>query len=164
MANGSSRVLPVILSVVVAFAAGWLVGRSATAQPAPAPKPTVVAGDHYIRVGPTAKEVSEPQAEISQSQDHRVVWTAKDPKHALTIAFKAIDFPRAAGGEPPFAGPNGKDLEIKCNPGSFCNPGPINPKLPKLTRNQKLNYKYWQILDGPSGYHDQADGMIIIDP
>ena len=165
MANGT-RTLSLLIVLVVGLAAGWLLGRS---KPIPAPKPLVKVGPHLVVVGPKAKDLSEDVAEISQKNGDTVRWAAQNPKHTLTITFRLVDFDPAAPSEPPFMGQNGQaqpgqDLVITCTRNTFCDPGPINPRLPKLTGLEKLTYKYGQKLDSPNGDHDEADGWIIIKP
>ena len=171
MPNGSSRVLPVILSLVVGAVVGWLVGCAQPApvpQPTPAPTvrpptpiPTLRVGHHTIVVGPNATDLSDDPAEMSQSQHHRARWIAQDPTQTLTIHFKKADFDPAAGGEPPFAGPPGVDLNIPQNSKGVCDPGPINTRLHPTGQ---LKYKYSQTLVDAVGKRIVADGMIIIDP
>ena len=174
MANGSSRVLPVIVSLALGFAVGWLLHTQPSPPPpvavptatpptvAVTPTPTLIAGHHAIAVGPKAKDLSDDPAPISKEKDHRARWLAQDPNLTLKIVFYAKDF--GAPKEPPFIGPRDTDLIITCDPKKrVCDPGKINPRLePKEGEEGKLHFKYWQYLDGP-GFHDEADGMVIIE-
>jgi len=173
MANGA-RTLGIVIALVLGLAIGWFLGKGAAPPPpvpVPTPQPTVVAtpppggpgvGDHIIRVGPEAKDVSIPEAEISISQGNVVVWYPTDPKKKLKIHFKHQDYPPEANGEPPFEnGSKGADQIITCDPGKPCPSGPINHNLKPDPNNPnyKLKYKYWQSLDdGPP-----ADADIIIE-
>jgi hypothetical protein len=88
-----------------------------------------------------------------------VIWVPYQPGHTVKITFSVQLFPRQAGGEPPFAGPNGKDLVY--GPSAVAYSGQLNQKLkavfdanPTLTQ---LVYPYDSAIGGVA-----QDGRIII--
>ena len=176
MANGSSRVLPMILSLALGFVVGWVLHSQPPPPPPPpspvpttppptatiTPKPVLVPGHHTIMVGPKAKDLTEEYAAVSKQKGHKVRWVAQDPDLTLTILFKVADFDPTAGGEPPFKGPKSVDQSYTCRPDKFCKSDQINDKLTP-TDTHPYQYKYWQILfDNAGNEVDRADGMIII--
>jgi|GEM_PF-6599361 len=174
MANGT-RTLTLLIVLVVGLAVGWFIGHppTPTPQPQPPPVPTATptptcpaAGHHLIEVGPAASNVSEKDAVISWSKGHKVLWIPQDDQNTLEITFRVSDFPKEAGGEPPFkGGKNGKDQVIKCNPAGVCKPVRINDdlkdKLPECPKT--FYYKYSQTLIHPDGTKEEADAGIIIE-
>ncbi len=113
-----------------------------------------------IEVGPTAKDVSEKDAPISEMKGNKVFWIVKGEEKPLSIEFRVANFPPEAKGEPPFeGGTNGQPQVISCNPGGICMAGRINPKLKPILPDcpQSFYYKYYQTLGGVT---DDA-GIII---
>jgi hypothetical protein len=173
MANGT-RTPTFLVVFALSIVGSWLIGCSRRDQE-PAPQPTTVptaspapiadcppAGNHLIEIGPKASDVSEKDAAISASKNHKVFWISQDDKKALTITFRSTSFPKEANGEPPFEGPNGKDQVIKCNAGGVCKAGRVNKNLQLPGCPKTLYYKYWQKLSDASG-DDEADAGIIIE-
>jgi hypothetical protein len=144
MANGSSRVLPVILSLVVGFAVGWLI-RSQVGLPPAAKK-----GTSAIVVGPKAKDLTIPELHLSRSNQDVAFWVSKDKAKKLYIEFTEELFENMQ------RQPNNR-FRVDCK-GRHCYSDEIKEGA------AYKNYKYWQILDDGSGHPDEADGMIIIDP
>jgi hypothetical protein len=145
MANGSSRVLAALVTLVVGFAIGWLVHR-------PAAEP--VANDQLIRVHGNGT-VSKPVAILSGADV--AAWISDSG--SLAILFPEKNFPNGIM-EPPFEGmtQQGTDWAVRCDnsDNGFCFSGKVNPKLPK---SREFRYKYDQVV-GSTRY----DGMIIIKP
>jgi hypothetical protein len=143
MANGSSRILPALVSVVVGFALGWLTHRQPAASKA---------GDHLIGVHSDGT-VTQPEAVISNG--NKVAW-ATSGGESLGILFPESGFPKGVT-EPPFAGMThqGTDWAVRCGNG-ICFSGSINPKLPG---GNELRYKYDQVVADK-----RVDGWIIIQP
>jgi hypothetical protein len=171
MANGTRPVV-LVLTLVVGLAVGWLIGHGQAPTPppppppppptmAPPPSPTPTPGDHLIEVGPAAKDVSDPEAHISKSADHKVIWIAKDETKDMRIVFQASDFPDH---KPPFnGGKPGVDQVIKCKANDVCKSGHINPEVtPPDPPAKGLYYKYYQILI-KNGQEERADAGIIIE-
>lgn len=147
MANGSSRVLAVIVSLIVGVAAGLLAGRLLwRAQ----------GGPLHAQVGPNACDLLPKSHNLSKNDWDTLIWTTKGTSKRLYIEFAA---PPAAQ-DIPFYGmvkqPNGR-YRVLCHGGS-CFSGAINPEA------REGEYKYWQVLDDGSGHPDECDGMIIIKP
>lgn len=144
MANGSSRILPTVIALVVGFGIGWLVR--------PVPKPSAEAlGDPLVRVNPDGS-LSRPELRIGRT--NTAGW-ASIGKESLQILFPQSGFPKGVT-EPPFADMtlNGTDWVVRCGSG-FCFSGNVNVKLPP----GELRYKYDQVV----GTH-RVDGMLIITP
>ena len=164
MANGSSRLVPALLALVVGFAIGWFVPHKNSFLSVDGSTPN----SYLIGVYATGK-VSLPRATISLSQKNIVGWSAGQAK--LEIVFKEKDFP-AKPGLQPFAIMTErvdpvtklKEYVVRCG-GSICHSGDINPALTAALTptpdnpNPSLEYKYDQIVAG-----DRTDGMIIIRP
>src|SRR6266508_4558457 len=147
MANGSSRLLPGILFLVVGFVAGWLAHR-------PAAVTAALKVDPLIRVHADGS-VSPPEARIDRT--NVVAWVA-DGKASLQILFPESKFPNGVK-EPPFEVEGmthtGTDWAVRCG-NDLCFSGNVNPNLPK---GRKLPYRYDQVVGGK-----RTDGMIIINP
>jgi hypothetical protein len=147
MANGSSRIFPTVVALVVGFAIGWLAR--------PAPKPQVEAqGDHLIRVHGNGT-VSKPEARLGRADV--AAWIADSG--SLAILFPEKNFPNGIN-KPPFEGmtQQGTDWAVRCDNGvnEICFSGKVNPSLPV---GQEFRYKYDQVIGGK-----RFDGMIIITP
>jgi len=179
MANGSSRVLPVIISLVVGAVLGLLLGRQAQqlkAPPAEAPAARIPEQDWSINVGldPCDLKAHGQKAawqRISKKGYHSVIW------HSLYGGRLTIRIHVPKGCTVPFPGmtPAGKDgdgLEMysfigadgQCytSPASkdACEtdePGDPNDTDPKHFKNL---YKYDQIIANGK----ECDGWIIIKP
>lgn len=160
MPNGSSRVLPVILSLVVGAVVGWLVG---CAQQAPAPQPTptvqpppaIPKGTSVILVGPKASDLTIPKIKISKNNEDILFWAAKKKNQQLWIELDDDIFE-----VPPVRGKYAL-YRVKCE-GRRCFSGEIKPDTPA---DPNKEHKYWQILlDSAGNELDHADGMIIIEP
>jgi hypothetical protein len=153
MANGSSRVLPVLLSVVVGFVVGWFVKR-------PAPDPFASRNGFLIRVHSDGKLSMDPVT-ASRKLNHQVAWTSDLGVQTLEIVFHEKDFPTGAKKMPPFEEKwmthKGGDWIVRCG-GGTCYSGDINSNL-DLPDGTHLDYKYDQIVDAKA-----VDGMIIIRP
>jgi len=147
MANGSSRIVPALLALLVGLAIGWVVHRPA--RPA--------AGHHLIAVGPEGN-LTEPEARISKPKKHRIHWFSPEGL-PLSIAFPESRFPEGAKKQPPFAGMTQQDTDwvVGCTDGR-CFSGEINPDL-VIPEGKELRYKYDQIVGDK-----RVDGMIIIEP
>lgn len=148
MANGSSRVLAALVTLVVGFGIGWIVHR-----PEPATGPPV---QQIIRVK-TDGTVSKPEVSISRENKDVVLWAADS-------GSLAILFPKDPKGvtQPPFEymTQQGDDWAVTCdNDGNgVCFSGPVNSKL-SLPKGSTLKYKYDQVVGGK-----RSDGMIIVRP
>lgn len=144
MPNGSSRILPAVVALVVGFAIGWLIR--------PAPKgPVEAQDDPLVRVHPDGS-LSRPEFRIGRN--NTVGW-ASEAGEGLEILFPQSGFPKGVT-EPPFAEmtSRGTDWVVRCGSG-FCFSRKVNGKLPP----GELRYKYDQVV----GTH-RVDGMIIINP
>lgn len=143
MANGSSRLLPGFLLLVVGSVAGCSVSRGGARVPG---------SDHLIGVHADGS-VTLPRAFIERT--NRVAWVA-DGGTTLQILFPESKFPPNSK-VPPFAGMThvGTDWAVNCH-AEVCYSGIVNPDLPK---GQELQYKYDQVVGGT-----RTDGMIIINP
>lgn len=141
MANGSSRILPMVVTLVVGFAIGWLIRPKPEVQPL---------GDPLVRVNPDGS-VSRPQLRIDRT--NTVGWASIGGEE-LQIVFPESGFPKGVT-VPPFAGmtQKGKEWFVRCGSG-FCFSGNVN-KVPA----GELYYKYDQIVGS-----QRVDGMIIINP
>lgn len=150
MPNGSSRVLPVILSLVVGFAAGWFFRPTP-----PPPPPAIPKGTSVILVGPKASDLTIPKIKISKTDEDVLFWIAKKKDQQLWIELDDDIF-------------EGKSTQgkyaryrVQCD-GRRCFSGEIKPDTPA---DPNKEHKYWQILLDSAGTElDHADGMIIIDP
>ncbi len=149
MSNGSSRVLPVLVALVVGVVGGALLVRKLL--------PPQAGGPVVIQVGPGACELSVPRQKISKANFDTVLWTKKGTSKKLYIEFVAPP----AGTPLPFCGmkqqTNGR-YRVLCNDGA-CFSGAINDEI-----QQPYDYKYWQVLDDGSSKPEECDGWIIINP
>lgn len=143
MANGSSRVLTVILSIVIALAAGWFIGSRAR------PQPSADKGIKAIVVGPKAKDLTIPRLNMSRGDHDVAFWVSKDKAKKLYIEFTEEVFENMQRQS------NGR-YRVQCN-GRHCYSDEIKEGTPYT------EYKYWQILDTGTPPPDEADGIIIID-
>ncbi len=113
-----------------------------------------------VVVGPTEKDLSNPEVTISMKANDVVYWRSNDGRK-LTVTFKR-PFPPEAGDEPPFIGGTvGQNQEMTCKDG-VCFSYSINPRLKRFFDehpDRTLRYEYEQTL-GERG----ADGGIIIKP
>lgn len=143
MTNGSSRIFPAAVVLIVGFAIGC-------ARPQVEPP-----GDHLIRVHGNGT-VSKPVARLRAA--NVAVWIADSG--GLTILFPEKNFPNGVK-DPPFEGmtQQGTDWSVRCDNSSgtgTCFSGNVNSKLPK---DKEFKYKYDQVVGGT-----RYDGMIIITP
>jgi hypothetical protein len=151
MANGTRP-----LSLLIVLVIGAAIGCCGHSKPRPTHQ--AVPGDHFLKVGPAAREVG---AVISQSGKHVVFWQARDNTMTLQIRFKAADFPQRA--MPPFeGGTNGQDQVFECKSPQPCKSGDVNANLSPPADG--LYYKYWQTLIHADGTKEEADAGIIIQP
>ncbi|HEV2064591.1 MAG TPA: hypothetical protein VGS00_08575 [Thermoanaerobaculia bacterium] len=169
MANGSSRLVPALLALLVGFAIGWFIPHPEPAAAPGAGPPRAKFDDsaidsHLIGVHGDGS-VTLPKANISLLQKNIVAWNA-DAHQSLVIAFKEKGFPKDVN-LPPFKGMTSrmgpdtglKEWIVRCG-GPICFSGDINSDLTEtLNTRSKLEYKYDQIVAGK-----RTDGMIIINP
>ena len=159
MGNSKSRMITFLIALIIGAAGGYFVGHRAGVEET---KALALFGAVPVYVGPNAKNVNPADANISIQNRGVIYWKPwlQSEGHKVSITFKAVDFPSAAHGEPPFQGgtPN-TDQTIQCGGGN-CFSYDINPNLKPLfdqDRNLKLPYKYWQTLDNKT-----EDARIII--
>jgi hypothetical protein len=147
MANGSSRTLAILFSLVIGGVAGWLIFRYLESKTA--------GGQLHAQVGPTACDLLPKRQHLKKHWD-TLTWTTKGTAKNLYIEFQAPP----AGKDIPFYGmvlqSNGR-YRVLCSGGS-CFSGAVNPDTP-----EGIEFKYWQVLDDGTGKPDECDGMIIID-
>ncbi|MGH9363811.1 MAG: hypothetical protein ACRD1B_00905 [Thermoanaerobaculia bacterium] len=157
MANGSSRLFPALIGLVLGFLLGWFIPhREAAPAPASAPAHAKLVGyagiDHVIGVHGDGS-LTKPEARIGRA--NKVAW-ASDGGESLEILFPESGFSKGVT-EPPFAGMThkGTDWAVRCGNG-ICFSGSVNPKLPERI---ELRYKYDQVVGTK-----RVDGLIIIEP
>ncbi len=122
-------------------------------------RPFAGLGSDYGATVNSSSTVTPDTIPVSISAGDQVHWKTSPAGHKLSIKFLASDFPKEAGGEPPFPGPNGVDLKLYSS-GGVIYTGPPNANLkPLFEKNQNLllEYTYHQTYDGTS-----TDGKIII--
>jgi hypothetical protein len=112
---------------------------------------------HQITVFGSPPAVNPPTEYIAARTNDIVNWTATSG--TIAIEFRAENFPNPLR-EPPFAGGmSGVNQSMNCFQSS-CTSLNINPKVVAYLnthQTEKLEYKYWQALNGV-----WADGKIII--
>jgi hypothetical protein len=143
MANGSTRVLWVVLTLAIGVAAGWFIGSKA------GPPPVADKGSSTIVVGPKAKDLTIQKLHLSRGGHEVASWVSKDKAKTLFIEFTEEPFENMQPA-------NGR-FRVQCK-GRHCYSDEIKDGA------AYKEYKYWQILDGGTVPPDEADGIIIIDP
>lgn len=143
MANGSSRFLSLLLSLVVGFVVGWFVHSRAT--------PAVANGPSLAIIGPKASENSLPEVTLSKKAGDVLFLVSKVKGRNLIVETDEDAFENTSPGK--YA-----KYRLNCQ-GRNCYSGDIKREAPEK------RFKYWQVLADPSGTNeDKQDGWIIIQP
>jgi hypothetical protein len=190
MANGSSRFLAVLISLVIGFAVGWFIHAPAPPPP-PSPTPTPMpitpsprppkatpipvptAGDWDITIGDDPCKLTDPKGSDAYVQavepgQNRIKWHAKGLHlQDVYVVLEVPDCP-PLGSDPPFekailvgSSPNGKSLWM-IGPGKNIDSGKANAKLcPSDPSNGDKCIKYTQFIKLSDGWH-KCDGWIIV--
>ena len=137
-----------VAALVVGFAIGWLVTRSAQG-PGPGPSPRID-NRHVVVVGPTAADVHPPTTRLSKDGREEILWISAGPGRELVIESDERIFEQQTHQA------NGR-WAMTCA-GRTCESKAIH-------RDTVINrtYKYWQLFKQNGQTVDEADGMIIID-
>jgi hypothetical protein len=149
MSNGSSRVLPVLVALVVGVLGGWLLAR--TLLPPPPPTEAIPKGTSVILVGPKASDLTIPKVKIGKMDGDVLFWVAKKKSKQLWIELDDDLFENTIPGK--YA-----RYRVQCQ-GRWCFSGEIKSNAPEKPDGSK----YLQVLI-EGGIEEKADGWIIINP
>ena len=143
MANGPSRMLSLLLSLVVGFVVGWFAHRPALSA--------VANGTSLAIIGPRASDNSVPEVTLSKKAGDVLFLVSKVKGRNLIIETDEDAFENTSKGT--YA-----KYRLNCQ-GRNCYSGDIKRDAPEK------KFKYWQVLVDPSGTNeDKQDGWIIIQP
>jgi hypothetical protein len=174
MANGSSRVLLVILGLALGFAAGRFF-RPTVSTPTDTHRQTIVAAAKpwKIKIGPDACTLSDlDQGEqqitvptpVSKKTGDNIVWRSHNKKDKIYIV---LHVPLQCDGQPPpfkNAVPlaqqdaQGRDLYLIDNGSPSVDSGPVDPNACET----QIKYDQFLQIEGKGLFYG-CDGMIIID-
>jgi hypothetical protein len=142
MANGSSRIVPVLLSLIIGFAVGWYINRE---------RPAVAKGTGLAIIGPRASDNSLPEVHLSKTDGDVLLLVSKKKGRHLVVETDENVFENTSPGK--YA-----KYRLSCQ-ARRCYSDEIKADVPEGKR-----FKYWQVLIDPSGQNeDKQDGWIIID-
>jgi hypothetical protein len=146
MANGSSRIVPALLFLVVGVAIGWFAhSRAGGEKPVTTPK-----GPQVAIIGHKASENSVPLVHLSKTDGDVLFFLSRAKERQLLIETDTDAFENTSPGKH-------AKYRLSCQ-GRRCYSDEIKASVPEGT-----SIKYWQVLVDPAGNEDAQDGMIIID-